>query len=119
MLEKRTSGRGTTHTMTSAAAAYFVDTNILVYIYDARDSDKQQRAMAVGAALTASGHGVMSTQVLKEFCNAVTRKRFLEPGEADDVVGWYLESWAVKDVGAGEIRRALPVAAAYQMDYYD
>ena len=105
--------------MTSEAAAYFVDTNILIYIYDAKDPDKRERAMAVAAALAASRRGVLSTQVLKEFCNAVTRKQFLKPEEADDVVRWLLAFWSVNDVGAAEIRRALPIAAAYQMKYYD
>jgi predicted nucleic acid-binding protein len=105
--------------VTNEANVFFVDTNIVVYAYDARDEAKQARAAQVIEALTASGRGMISLQVLKEFCNAIVRKKFLEPAEADEVVRRYVESWPVKDVGHVEIRRAIPVAVARQMRYYD
>ncbi|XHR81941.1 MAG: hypothetical protein ACFKPT_27770 [Gloeotrichia echinulata GP01] len=45
----------------------FLDTNILVYIYDSLDTAKQERAMAVTDQLIRSGKAVISTQVMGEF----------------------------------------------------
>lgn len=52
-------------------AEVFLDTNVLVYAFDAADRAKQQRALAVLA-----GHpdAAISTQVLLEWFVAVTRK---------------------------------------------
>lgn len=55
------------------AGRAFVDTNVLVYLYDERDRRKQARAREV---LQWMEHGelVVSTQVLQEFCATVLRK---------------------------------------------
>ena len=49
----------------------FVDTNVLVYAFDAGDPDKRERALAV---LAEHPDAVISTQVLLEWFVAVTRK---------------------------------------------
>lgn len=51
----------------------FFDTNVLVYLFDADAPDKQERARALLQAEVARGRAVLSTQVLQEFCVAVTR----------------------------------------------
>lgn len=50
----------------------FVDTNVLVYLFDGDAPDKRRRARALLAEL--GGRAVVSTQVLQEFFVAVTRK---------------------------------------------
>ncbi|MEN2383565.1 MAG: hypothetical protein ACSI46_28520 [Gloeotrichia echinulata DVL01] len=55
----------------------FLDTSILVYIYDFLDTAKQERAMAVTDQLIRSGKAVISTQVMGEFFMATTRTRRL------------------------------------------
>jgi predicted nucleic acid-binding protein len=66
----------------------FFDTNILVYLFDADDANKQEQARGRFEAETSAGQIVLSTQVLQEFYVAVTRKLAvpLEPETAEAVV---------------------------------
>ena len=52
----------------------FVDTNVLVYADDDAAVEKQARARALIHELFASGNGVLSLQVLREYFVVVTRK---------------------------------------------
>ncbi len=52
----------------------FVDTNVLVYLFDNDEPNKQARAREVLAEEGGAGRLVLSTQVLQEFYVTVTRK---------------------------------------------
>jgi predicted nucleic acid-binding protein len=52
----------------------FLDANVLVYAQDSGSPAKRDRSREIITDLTASGNGVISTQVLQEFYVAVTRK---------------------------------------------
>jgi len=64
----------------------FVDTNVLVYLFDRDAPDKRGRARTLLAEL--GGRAVVSTQVLQEFFVSVTRKlaRPLPEDEAEAAV---------------------------------
>jgi predicted nucleic acid-binding protein len=59
-------------------ARVFVDTNVLVYLRDSTEPDKQRRAAEWLGHLWESGSGRLSLQVLQEYYVTMTRK--LEPG---------------------------------------
>ena len=61
----------------------FIDTNVLVYCFDANEPVKRKRSLSIVEDGT-TGDLVLSTQVLQEFYVAVTRKlkRPLPPSEA-------------------------------------
>lgn len=72
----------------------FVDTNVLVYVRDATDEEKQRRASEWVATLWDARTGRLSPQVLQEYYVTLTRK--LDPPRSreearDDVVS--LGSW--------------------------
>ena len=52
----------------------FLDTNVLVYLFDADSPVKQQRARALLAIQELKAQMILSTQVLQEFYVSVTRK---------------------------------------------
>jgi len=52
----------------------FVDTNVLVYLFDADVRAKKKQALACFTELTLSGEMLLSAQVLQEFFVMVTRK---------------------------------------------
>ncbi len=52
----------------------FVDTNVLVYLFDADDPTKQETARSLMDRLAKEATIVVSTQVLQEFYVSVTRK---------------------------------------------
>lgn len=45
----------------------FLDTNLIVYANDARDAQKQARAIELVTATMREGTGVISTQVMQEY----------------------------------------------------
>ena len=56
------------------SAKTFVDTNVLIYAYDADAGTKRETARSVLRDLWSERTGVLSTQVLQEFYVKVTRK---------------------------------------------
>ena len=52
----------------------FIDTNILVYAYDASAGEKHKKALEIMENLWDSGNGIISSQVLQEFFVNVTKK---------------------------------------------
>jgi predicted nucleic acid-binding protein len=96
-----------------------VDTNIVVYAYDARDPEKLARARAVLGALVASDRGALSTQVLGEFYSTLVRKEIASKSQAEQAVLEYVHSWIAFDVKLPSVVEAVRAARQYQFDYYD
>jgi predicted nucleic acid-binding protein len=71
--------------MRSASNGLFVDTNVLVHIYDPRDRVKQERAVEVFDRLAAAQRAVVSVQCLTEFFSSATM-RLPEPMSRSDAV---------------------------------
>lgn len=65
------------------SAKYFLDTNIIVYSFDASQPEKKERALALIGVALQSGLGMISTQVIQEFLNVATHK-FAAPLTAQD-----------------------------------
>ena len=55
-------------------ARIFLDTNVLVYLFDGDDPSKQRRAQDLLANRDLRAQVILSTQVLQEFYVSVTRK---------------------------------------------
>jgi predicted nucleic acid-binding protein len=62
---------------------YFLDTNIFVYCFDDRQTEKKVRSLALIADALKTGDGIISTQVMQEFLNVATRK-FSVPLKPED-----------------------------------
>lgn len=58
----------------ATAPRCFIDTNILIYAEACDDRDKQLSALALLKKLHSTSSGVISTQVLKEYCNVAIKK---------------------------------------------
>lgn len=91
-----------------------VDTNILVYLYDNSDPDRQRRA---AASLITSHEVVISTQVMIEFYAVATRKLGLAHSEAAAVLGQltYPTIAADRDL----VNQAMDLAADNQLSIFD
>lgn len=53
---------------------FFLDTNVIVYSFDASAPEKRQRARELIAEALSSGRGIISTQVVQEFLNVAIGK---------------------------------------------
>lgn len=103
------------------ANAIFIDTNILVYTHDLRYPDKQQRATELITRLVRERRGVISTQVLAECHNALT-KRIPLPltlEEAATRLRNYAESLIVIPITPQIVLRAADITAQHRLSYWD
>ena len=96
----------------------FVDTNLLVYCTDTRAPAKQRQARALVAKLSASGEGVISTQVLIELFHTLTRKQKLPPATAQALVLAFM-AWPVIDSDAGLVSAAIERSVTQQLSIWD
>lgn len=98
----------------------FFDTNVLVYVYDAREPDKQAKAQK--ALLDALEHetGTVSTQVLSEFFHVTTR-RIPKPLSADEAQGVVndLAMLEVVEIDLPMINRAIEAHKENHLAYWD
>lgn len=98
----------------------FVDTNVLMYAHDVSQGAKHQAARSLVKRLWTSGGGVISTQVLQEFCVNMQRKtaRPLPLEELRGLIGDYL-GWEVVVNEARSALEALSIASRYQLSFWD
>jgi predicted nucleic acid-binding protein len=98
----------------------FVDSNVLLYRWDAVERRKQPAALRWLEALWESRTGRLSDQVLNEFYVVATRK--LEPAmprqTARDEVRAY-QTWRVFQAGAEATARAWEVEDRYGLSFWD
>ncbi len=98
----------------------FVDTNVLVYVRDQTEPDKQRKAAEWIAALWDTGLGRLSYQVLQEYYVTLTAKLDLKrpvTGVREDVAA--LRAWNPVGVDHATIERAWDVQDRYGYSWWD
>ncbi len=96
----------------------FIDTNILVYV-EARDEPAKQRAaLALLKQLYESATGVLSTQVLQEYCNVAIKKLKLPAQHIRAQLDLY-EQFEVVQVTPAIVRSALDLHQTRSIGFYD
>jgi predicted nucleic acid-binding protein len=102
-----------------SAVKCFVDTNILFYAQDKSAGTKRERAEKIVNELWESGTGVLSTQVLQEFCASARRAdRHRSIADLQQFVRRF-SNWEIV-VNTGEsIINALGIEARYQISFWD
>ncbi|MGH9225361.1 MAG: PIN domain-containing protein [Acidimicrobiales bacterium] len=98
----------------------FVDTNVLVYAYDADSGDKHEAARTRLEALWEDESGSVSTQVLQEFYVTVTRKlsRPMSRRAARDVIATYT-AWPLHRPEVGDLVEASQLEDRHQLSLWD
>ena len=98
----------------------FLDSNVLVYLFDADTPDKQSRSRALLDNLAQDSFLVVSTQVLQEFYVSVTRKlkRPLAPEEAAEATR-SLAVYSVVQVDVPLIFRAIELSQRETVSFWD
>ena len=100
------------------AARSFIDTNVLIYA-EARDTPAKQRAaLALLKQLFESTTGVLSTQVLQEYCN-VALKRLRLPAQHIRAQLDLYEQFEVVQVTPAVIRAGLDLHQTRSVAFYD
>ena len=98
----------------------FLDTNILVYAHDKSAGWKHERAATLTERLWDQGTGVISTQVLQEFCYTVRRKikRPLSLEDTFAVVQQYL-AWNVVVNSPISALEAIQIEVRHRLSFWD
>jgi predicted nucleic acid-binding protein len=98
----------------------FVDTNVVVYLFDADAPEKQRRAREIIEAAGPEGGLVLSTQVLQEFYVSVTRK--LEhplPEDEAEAAAKELATLDVVEIEVPMVLRAISRARHHTLSLWD
>ena len=93
----------------------FLDTNIVVYLYSGDEPEKQAAALQ----LIEQNNPVISTQVLSELANTLSRKFALPFDVVAQAVAEVQDACGVLPVMPETISQALALAKKYQYSYYD
>ena len=107
--------------MRNDSPAILVDSNILVYAFDPRDSTKQKQAAALIGQLIQGQQAVLSVQCLSEFFNATTRKlpERLRPREALLAVERFARTCAVLELTASAVMEGCRAASQQRLSLWD
>ena len=97
----------------------FFDTNVLVYCTDTTDPKRQTQARKLVAQSSASGEGVISTQVLIELFNVLTRKQKMQPAAARDLALAYSITWPMVHGDFALVGAALEKAVMHHLSIFD
>jgi predicted nucleic acid-binding protein len=100
----------------------FIDTNIIVYAYDADAGDKHIKARNILRECWEAESGIISTQVLQEFYVAITNvKKMTQPISslaARDVIQTY-HAWTVYRPAVEDILAASELSERYRYSFWD
>ena len=103
------------------AQRVFFDTNIVVYCFDTLEPRKQTRAKDLLAHALNSKLGVVSYQVIQEFCNVATKGRRLQLPQERILAYVNLVLQPMNQVGSSAqlIESALKLRAEHGFSFYD
>lgn len=96
----------------------FFDTNVLVYCTDTTAPDKQARARDLVARSGAAGNAVLSTQVLIELFNILTRKQKMPLATAQALIQAYT-AWPVVDSDVALVSGAIEKSIQHKLSIWD
>ncbi len=102
-------------------SASFLDSNILVYLFDERNHHKHGIAANLVNKALRTGNAVISFQVVQETLNVITTK-LATPLDSEDTSRFFesvlLPLWKVNP-GRTLYRRGLEIRYRYQFSFYD
>ena len=100
------------------AGRSFIDTNILVYAEASDTPVKQRTALTLLKRLYDNKEGVISTQVLQEYCNVALKKLRLEPAYIRAQLDLF-EQFEVVQVTPAIIRAGLDLQQIRKLAFFD
>lgn len=94
----------------------FFDSNILIYAYSSDDSFKQDCVQKLS-----DSHGaiIISTQVIHEFINVMTKKKKLNYSQVTLAIDEMYKNFTVEIIDQTIIKKAIAIATRYSYSYFD
>ena len=100
------------------ASRSFIDTNVLIYAEASDEPAKRQAALALLKQLYESASGVLSTQVLQEYCNVALKKLKRPAAHVRAQLDLY-EQFEIVQVTPAIIRAGLDLHHTRSVSFYD
>jgi len=100
------------------ATRSFIDTNVLIYAEASDVPQKQRAALSLLKSLYDDNAGVLSTQVLQEYCNVALKKLKLPPQYVRSQLDMY-EQFEVVQVTPSIIRAGLDLHQIRSVSFFD
>jgi predicted nucleic acid-binding protein len=100
------------------ATRSFIDTNVLIYAEASDEPVKRQAALLLLKQLYESASGVLSTQVLQEYCNVALKKLKLPAAHIRAQLDLY-EQFEIVQVTPALIRAGLDLHQTRSVSFYD
>ena len=103
------------------SARFFLDTNIFVYAFDSRATDKARKAQNLIQRAVDTGEGLVSYPVVQEFMNVALR-RFSQPmtvAEAEQYLDTVFRPLLAVHSSPAIYLEALRVMSRHQLAWYD
>ena len=98
---------------------FFFDTNVLVYMQDASDSVKQQKARSLLSTYLDNGTAVISTQCLQEFYNVLANKMKQDKIKIKQIIHSLSENIPVVQVTPTLIENGIDISIKTQFSLWD
>ena len=101
------------------SAEYFLDTNVIVYLFDEIDADKRRQCGTLVKESLERGIGCISYQVVQETLNVVTHKIGVRPEAVQRLLDEVLiPLWQINPTGS-LYQSALSLQSRYGFSFYD
>ena len=98
---------------------FLLDTNVLVYAFDLRDSSRQRLAQDLLERVESEGTGRLSVQCLAEFFRATTQKMHLPASEMYFQVEHWRDAFPIFNLTSQIVLEAARGVRDHGMAYYD
>jgi predicted nucleic acid-binding protein len=96
----------------------FIDTNVLIYAEASDEPLKQRAAIALLKSLFLDGQGVLSTQILQEYCNVALKKLKLSAQHVRAQLDLY-EQFEIVQVTPAIIHAGLDLHQTRSISFFD
>ena len=103
----------------SAKEKVFFDSNILVYVVDDSEPEKQKKAIELITKSIEEKNGMISTQSLQEFYNVSTKKLKCDVDKAREYTRNFSESFDVTQISVSLILAAIDVSIKHKLSFWD
>ncbi len=94
----------------------FFDTNVVLYLYSTDEPEKRSTALRI---VNDCRQGIISTQVVNELVNVLSKKMGLGWNEITDVLAEIKEAFVIKVVDFSIIQSACKISERYLYSYFD
>ena len=94
----------------------FFDSNILIYAYSSDDIFKQNCVQKLSDSHDAI---IISTQVIHEFINVMTKKKKLNYSQVTLAIDEMYKNFTVEIIDQTTIKKAIAIATRYSYSYFD